>query len=97
MTRRVVLRHRAQSDLRSAFRWYESQRAGLGDEFLRVVDQKLEAIRSFPEANAVVYRHVRRAVVSRFPYLIFYVAGANRIDVLAVMHHARNPIRWPSR
>jgi plasmid stabilization system protein ParE len=49
MTRRVILRHRAQSDLRSAFRWYESQRAGLGDEFLRVVGQKLEVIGAFPK------------------------------------------------
>jgi hypothetical protein len=40
---------------------------------------------------------VRRAVVSRFPYLIFYVARQTRIAVLAVLHHARNPAVWPKR
>lgn len=73
MTRRFVLRPRAENDLRAAFEWYESQRAGLGDQFLTAVRERLEAIRRFPEANPIVYRDIRRAVVSRFPYLIFYV------------------------
>jgi plasmid stabilization system protein ParE len=37
------------------------------------------------------------AVVSRFPYLIFYVARPERVAVLAVLHHARNPAVWPRR
>jgi hypothetical protein len=36
-------------------------------------------------------------VVSRFPYLVFYVIKPQRITVLAVLHHARNPAVWPRR
>ena len=97
MTRRVILRERAQNDLRSVFRWYESHRQGLGEAFLAAVQKRLEAIATFPNAHRVVYRRVRRAVVSRFPYLIFYVAKDDRVDVLAILHHARNPADWPSR
>src|SRR5258705_12463857 len=97
MTRRVILRQRAQNDLRLAFRWYESQRQGLGDAFLSAVQERLESIAAFPDANRGVYRRIRRAVVARFPYLIFYVPNAERIDVLAVLHHARNPADWPLR
>ena len=35
MTRQFILRPRAEHDIRSAFEWYESQRAGLGAEFER--------------------------------------------------------------
>ena len=97
MTRRVVLRQRAQNDLRSAFEWYESQRPGLGESFLVAVEEQLENVAAFPDANRVVYRQIRRAVVVRFPYLIFYIAKAERVDVLAILHHARNPADWPSR
>src|SRR4051812_1277521 len=97
MTRRIILRQRAQDDLRSAFQWYESQRQGLGHAFLAAAEERLESIAEFPNASRVVYRQVRRAVVSRFPYLIFYVAKAQDIDVLAVLHHARNPADWPPR
>jgi len=97
MTRRFILRPRAENDIQSAFEWYESQRPRLGDEFLASVREKLEAVRSFPESSPIIYRDVRRAVVSRFPYLIFYVVRPTRVSVLAVLHHARNPEVWPRR
>lgn len=97
MTRGFILRPRAENDIQSAFEWYESQRPRLGSEFLASVREKLEAVRSFPESSPIIYRNVRRAVVSRFPYLIFYVVQPTRVSVLAVLHHARNPAVWPRR
>jgi plasmid stabilization system protein ParE len=97
MSRRFILRPRAENDIQAAFEWYESQRSELGDQFLVAVRERLEGIRKFPDANPVVYRSIRRAVVSRFPYLIFYIVRPERITVLAVLHHARNPASWPRR
>jgi plasmid stabilization system protein ParE len=97
MTRQFILRARAEDDIRSAFEWYESQRAGLGAEFLAALRQRLEAVRANPEASPVLYRGIRRTVVSRFPNLIFYVTRPERVTVLAVLHHARNPAVWPRR
>jgi plasmid stabilization system protein ParE len=65
--------------------------------FLAAVRERLESVRAFPEANQIIYRDIRRAVVSRVPYLIFYVVKPIRIAVLAVLHHARNPAIWPCR
>jgi toxin ParE1/3/4 len=97
MTRQFVLRPRAEHDIQSAFEWYESQRPGLGAEFLVAVRERLEGVRANPESSPGLYRGIRRAVVSRFPYLIFYVARPERVAVLAVLHHARNPAIWPRR
>jgi len=97
MSRRFVLRARAENDIQAAFEWYESQRAGLGEDFLAAVRKKLEAVRDYPESNPVIYRDVRRAVTSRFPYLIFYVVRPTAVSVLAVLHHARSPASWPRR
>ena len=97
MTPRYTLRPRAEHDIQAAFEWYESQRPGLGDEFLVAVRQRLEAVRAFPESCPVIYRDIRRAVVSRFPYLVFYVVKPARVSVLAVLHHARDPAKWPRR
>ena len=97
MTRQFIVRPGAERDIRSAFEWYESQRPGLGDEFLLALRERLESVRTFPESSAILYRDVRRAVVSRFPYLIFYVVRPTRIAVLGVLHHARNPAVWPRK
>jgi len=97
MTRQFILRARAEHDIRSALEWNESQRAGPGAEFLAALRERLEAVRDHPESSPALYRGIRRAVVSRFPYLIFYVARPERVAVLAVLHHARNPAVWPRR
>ena len=97
MTRRFIVRARAERDIQSTFEWYESQQRGLGEEFLSAVRQRLETVRSFPESAPVLYRDVRRAVVSRFPYVIFYVAQPSRVSILAVLHQSRDPAVWPRR
>jgi len=97
MTRRFILRPRAERDIQSAFEWYESQQRGLGEEFLGSLRERLEAVRSFPESAPILYRDVRRAVVSRFPYVIFYIVQPTRVSVLAVLHQSRNPATWPRR
>jgi plasmid stabilization system protein ParE len=97
MTRRFILRARAERDVQSTFDWYESQRPGLGDEFLVSLRKQLETVRRFLEAFPVLYRDVRRAVVSRFPYVVFYVVQPARVAVLAIVHQSRNPETWPRR
>lgn len=66
MTRRFVVRVRAERDIQSTFEWYESQQRGLGDEFLASLRDRLETVRSFPESAPLLYRDVRRAVVSQW-------------------------------
>ena len=51
MTRRFIVSPRAERDVQAAYQWYESQRVGLGEEFLSAVEQKLSAVRAFPEAR----------------------------------------------
>jgi toxin ParE1/3/4 len=97
MTRRFTIRPRAERDIQSAYDWYESREPGLGEEFLEAAQKRLEEIRDFPESCPVIYRDVRRAVLSRFPYLVFYVVQPTRVTVLSVLHHSRSPATWPRR
>ena len=91
----AAYRRKVARDLASAYAWYEEQRAGLGEEFLAAVDASFEAIETFPEMFARVHGEIRRAVVSRFPYAVFYRIEPKRLVVLAVLHMARNPKLWP--
>lgn len=97
MTHRFIVRARAEHDIQAAFERYESEQSGLGYEFLAAVRQRLEAIRDQPESCAKIYGEVRRAVVSRFPYVVFYIAQPTRVVVLGVLHQSRSPRVWPRR
>lgn len=97
MSRVFRIRLKAEKDIRAAYLWYEEQETGLGIEFLAVLRERLEAIQRFPESSPILYRNVRRAVVPRFPYVVFYVTDERRLSVLAVLHQFRDPATWPSR
>jgi plasmid stabilization system protein ParE len=96
MSLRVVLRRQARDEFDEAFDWYEQQRAGLGVEFAERVQDVFDRISAMPEMHAVVYRDVRKALVRKFPYSVFYRVKPGRIVVLAVFHSKRDPNVWKS-
>lgn len=91
----LVFRRQAGRDLGRAYSHYEDQRAGLGEEFLGAVDSSLDAIERYPEMFARVRGEVRRALVTRFPYAIFYRIEPGRMVVFRVLHTARDARVWP--
>ena len=66
----------------------------MGNGFLWDVDATLERITAHPEAHAVIEAGIRRALLRRFPYGVFYVVDEREIVVIAVMHSARDPKAW---
>lgn len=93
----VVFRRAARDDVAQAFHWYERQRPGLGSRFEQALDRTLQAVCTFPEAFPIVHRDVRRALLRRFPYGVFYRVRDGAIHVVAVMHGRRDPALWRSR
>ena len=77
--------------------WYESERPGLGLEFLDELLRTLAFVRERPEASPRTARTVRRALVRRFPYGIIFETVDDRIHVLAVMNQRRRPGYWRHR
>lgn len=93
----VVLRDAAQAEFDEAFDFYESQRPGLGVDFAAWVQQVFDRITANSQMHAVVFADIRKAVVTRFPYCVFYRAEATRVEVLAVFHTQRDPSIWQGR
>lgn len=97
MTRDLLIRPEAEADLDEAKTWYERRREGLGIDFLLCVEEVFERICRSPEWYPVVFRDVRRGMVRRFPYGVFYRVMEEQIVVLAVFHARRDPSGWQSR
>jgi plasmid stabilization system protein ParE len=93
----LSFRPEAEAEAAEARAWYESKRAGLGDEFLLALDAAIESILRNPLQHPVARTTVRRAVMRRFPYALFFVVEGDRVTVLAVFHGRRSPRRWQRR
>lgn len=93
----LVFRPEVRKEIDEVYSWYESQQPGLGDNFLEQVDEALDRICQMPESYLAIYRDVRRAVVRRFPYTIYYRIVSSRVIITAVFHGRRDPKAWQVR
>ena len=87
----------ALADAEDAAGWYESQRPGLGAEFLDALSAAASSILEHPAAYPVVHRETRRARLRRFPYSLFYRRTQNTLTVVACFHARRDPRVWELR
>lgn len=93
----IVLREEAEAEFDKAFDWYDEQRPGLGTVFVEAVQKIFDAIAARPLMHAIVFADIRRAVVRRFPFCVYYRAHPDRVEVIAVFHSRRNPSIWQGR
>jgi plasmid stabilization system protein ParE len=93
----LVFHPDVQQEVEEAHDWYEQQRAGLGGDFLAELEKVYQALQLTPQRHQVIYQDVRRALVRRFPYAVYYRVHADRVEVIAVQHSRRDPSSWQSR
>jgi toxin ParE1/3/4 len=93
----LVIAPEVWDDLNEAYGWYEQRRAGLGEEFFSSVEACIAFIRRNPELHARVHEDYRRAMVRRFPYVVFYEYAEPTVTVYGVLHTARDPNKWRER
>ena len=96
MTRRVVFRPQAEDEVLEVRQWYESRRVGLGREFGEAADALVARMAANPQLFPHVHGETRRAVLSRFPYALYFRASDDEIVVLAI-HGRQDPSRWQRR
>ncbi len=89
MSWRVVIRPNAEVDLCEARTWYESQRPGLGDEFLLEIHAAIILLEKDPKRRPFYYKDFRRILTRRFPYKLFYRVEGDRVVVFRVLHAKR--------
>jgi plasmid stabilization system protein ParE len=87
----------AYAELAEARQWYGHQCADLDLEFMECIDDALSRVVRNPNSSPIVYRTLRRVVVRRFPFAIFYEVTEDEIQVIAVFHSRRDPESWKSR
>lgn len=91
MIYRLKLKEDAVADLKDAFNWYDSQREGLGSDFLDYVNVYFDKIISNPNGFVAFEGSLRAAFLQRFPFKIIYDVEHETILVYAVYHTSRNP------
>jgi toxin ParE1/3/4 len=94
----VIIHSEAIEELDAAVAYYEDQKVGLGLDFLVEVEQSLGKIQQNPNLGAVYkVTGLRRYVIQRFPFLVFYAELEDCLWVVAIAHGKRRPDYWRQR
>ncbi len=94
---RLVAEPELDLDIAAAFDWYEKEHAGLGYEFLGELRATYNRIADGPLKYQHLRSGIRRALVRRFPYGVYFAIEDDVIVVLAVLHVSRDPAEWQRR
>ena len=94
---RLLAEPPADLDIEAAFQWYEKELPGLGLEFLDELQDTYSRIVEGPLKYQHLRSGVRRALLRRFPYAVYFAVERSVILVLAVLHASRDPAEWQRR
>ena len=97
MSRPLLLEPEAERDIVEATAWYNAQRPGLGAEFFAEVRRAMKRVELAPERFAGVEGEIRRVLLHRFPYGLYYVIDSDLVAVIACVHGRRHPDTWRTR
>lgn len=92
--RSVRLRPRADRDVDSAIAHLVKDSPAAARQFLRELEAAMAGIAQQPAIGSPRYAHVLKGVrfwrLRRFPYLVFYLQRPSYLDVIRVLHEARD-------
>ncbi len=88
----------AEAELEAAMVYYEERRRGLGLDFQAEVQKYTDLIQADP-LRWPYYKKtdLRKCLLKRFPYTIYYLDLPDRIWIAAVAHQKRRPGYWTDR
>lgn len=87
----VYVRKAAERDIADAQKWYEDQQRGLAAEFHDEFNATIDRLTETPLIYPTIYCNVRRAVLHRFPYLVWYRVQSTLVTVIACTHAKADP------
>ncbi|MEQ1575154.1 MAG: type II toxin-antitoxin system RelE/ParE family toxin [Vicinamibacterales bacterium] len=94
---RLDVRPEAELDAQEAGSWYEGERVDLGAKFLLELCATFVRIEQAPLQFPLVSGDIRRAILHRFPFGVFFIEEGDVATVLAITHLHRHPGTWQSR
>jgi toxin ParE1/3/4 len=93
----VVVTPEAKGDIRAAVREFNELRTGFGLRFSLQIQEILDRLETYPRLYPAVWQDVRAVRLKGFRHVLYHVVMADRVEVIGVIHGARDSSIWRSR
>src|SRR6266487_3687968 len=91
-SRILSIRSKASFEIVEAAAWYEKRAEGLGEKLKADIEKACNRILNNPEAFTKINKgsRIRRIILEKFPYKIFFTFTEAGIEILAIIHASRS-------
>jgi len=94
----LIISPEAVEEFNASIEFYKSKKENLDIEFVNEIEKTLDRIVANPEQfPKVKQKPIRKALVNRFPFGIYFAQKDSIINVLAIFNFSRNPKRLKKR
>ncbi len=93
----IVFTPEAEIEALQAYFWYEKHKVGLGKDFKKCLDLKIESLKQNPKTSSFIFKNICSSKITRFPYNLIFRISDSQIQIIAIFHHSRNPKEWRKR
>ena len=81
-----------ESELKDIINFDNKWSQGLGDEFIEEFNRQISLIALSPQQWVIIEDNIRRSMMRRFPFVIYFrEIGGNTLRVTVVKHQRRQP------
>ncbi len=94
---KIELSDEAENDFDNSYEYYADESEKVADNFYKQVNSGLETIAKNPQGFQRAFKNVRRYVMKKFPFVIYYRIENMIVQVIAIFHTSRNPKIWKER
>jgi plasmid stabilization system protein ParE len=94
---RLRVRKLARSEIDAAYTWYLQHSPDAAQRFLNAADEAMSLIADAPEQYPLVHGRLRRVLLRRFPYAVYYKVFPTVVSIVGVIHGHRHPKTWLRR
>ena len=93
----VVFLPAAAREASDAQDWYEREAPGFGVRFREELHRAVQRLADNPLQFPQVVAPMRRALLRRFPYALYFGVVDDSVFVVACIHSSRDPLLWRNR
>lgn len=93
----IELSDEAEVDFDKSYKFYSEDSPKVADAFFKQINLGFENIKQNPKSFLTAHKDIRKYVVKKFPFVIYYRIVHTVIQVIAIFHTSRNPEIWNER
>lgn len=93
----IELSEEAITDFDNSYHFYYKDNPKIADDFFLAINRGFNSIKQNPTTFPFIHKKVRKYVVKKFPFVIYYRVIDSIIQIIAIFHTNRNPEIWNDR